>query len=129
MLAFIPFFLQNLFMPKDLQSQYRQLQKRLSRIGWIATGSVFRRHYTILVGGKPRHCGPYYSLTRKQSARTLTHALTPDQYSFFSKAIANHQNLDNILRRMRKLAVRFIYQSTPSVPRRKWVKSTSKYTR
>jgi len=113
-------------MPKNLQTRYRRLQRQVSRIGWIATGSAFRRYFTICSNGKTKRCGPYYSLTRKQGGQTITHALTHEQYDFFSRAITNHRTMDAILKEMRKLTVRFIYTATQSVSRRKRIKLTRK---
>lgn len=113
-------------MPNPFPTRYRQLQRQLARIGWIASGNAFRRYFTVHRNGKTRRCGPYYSLTRKQGGQTITHALTVEQYDFFSRAIANHRILDAILKKMRKLTVRFIYTTTTSVPRRKRIKLTGK---
>ena len=106
-------------MPNDLQHQYRQLQKKLLLVGWIARGSAYPRHYTIKVNGKSKCCGPYYSLTWKESNKTCTKALSTQQYRLYSKAIANQKKLDLILAQMRKISATFIYQSAPGIITRK----------
>jgi len=114
-------------MSEDLQAQYRQLQRELMQIGWITRGSAYPRHYTIHVNGKPKCCGPYYSLTWKKDNKTQTKALSTEQYKLFSKAIANQRKLDRFLAKMRRISTRFIHQSTHGVAKRNRVKLTKKY--
>mgnify|MGYP001369024917 CR=1 FL=1 len=109
---------------QDLRRQYKSLLRRLGRTDWIAHGSVFERHYTLRVAGKPKRCGPYYCLTRKERGKTRTLALSAEQFRLYRKAIANHRALDQILRQMRNLSLRFIHQSTPGVLSRNRVKPT-----
>jgi cell division protein YceG involved in septum cleavage len=104
---------------KSIQRQYRQLASKLAQLSWIARGNTFRRFLVRRVGGKDTRCGPYYLLTRKQDARTITHALNQPQFNLYSQAIREHHLADQILKKMRKLTVQFIQASTPPVPSRK----------
>lgn len=113
-------------MPKDLPAQYRQLRKQLLEIDWIARGSAYPRHFKIQVEGKPKVCGPYYCLTWKEEAKTRTKSLSAEQYRLYSKAIANQRKLDKILARMRDLTIKFIDETTESVPSRNRLKLTNK---
>lgn len=109
---------------KDLQAQYDQLKIQLQQIGWIARGSAYPRHFKIEVEGKPKKCGPYYCLTWKEDGKTQTKSLSADQYKFYSKAIANQRKLEKILFKMRRLAIKFVDQTTEGVPSRVRLKLT-----
>ena len=105
-------------MSKDLQTQYRRLQKQLAQTDWISRGSAYQRHYTIDVRGKSKCCGPYYCLTWKEETKTRTKSLSLEQFKLFSKAIANQKKVDSILSKMRRISTRFIEQSTDGVQKR-----------
>lgn len=111
-------------MPKDLKTQYRKLQNQIARIGWIAQGSAYPRHFTIKVGGKPKRCGPYYCLTWKEANKTQTKALSAQQYKLFSEAIANQRKIEKILANMRRISIKFIHETTEDLPKRVRLKLT-----
>ena|SRR5687767_6706991 len=94
-----------------LSRQYARLQRQLADIGWISHGSVQDRG--------PGAGGPCYQWTRKEKGKTVTVALSAEQYTELKKAIANWRQLQNILRQMQRLSRERIFQSLPPPPRRK----------
>jgi hypothetical protein len=94
-----------------LSLQYARLQRQLADIGWISHGSVQDRG--------PGAGGPCYQWTRKEKGKTLTVALSAEQYTELKAAIANWRRLQKILRQMQRLSRQRIFQTLPSPPRRK----------
>lgn len=94
-----------------LSRQYARLQRQLADIGWISHGSVQDRG--------PGAGGPCYQWTRKEKGKTLTVALSAEQYTELKAAIANWRRLQKILRQMQRLSRQRIFQTLPSPPRRK----------
>ena len=91
---------------------YRRLQKRLSQIGWVALGSVIER--TKLGQG-----GPRYQWSRKVAGKTVTVALSKQQFDWLKAAIANQREVTKALEEMHQLALQHMWKHLPSAPRRK----------
>jgi len=96
----------------QLQRQYEQLCRPLGQLGFISQGSVQDR--TTRRGG-----GAGYQWTRKMDQRTVTVALTSEQFGKMKEAVANYRRLRDLLRELEKLSRRIIFQSTPHLSRRK----------
>lgn len=94
-----------------LSRPYVRLQRQLAAIGWISHGSVQDRG--------PGAGGPCYQWTRKEKGKTVTVALSAEQYVELKAAIANWRRLQKILRQMQRLSRQRIFQSLPPPPRRK----------
>lgn len=94
------------------QRQYDRLCRRLSHLGWISQGSVQDR--TNRKGG-----GVGYQWTRKVAAKTVTVALTQEQFSKMRQAIANYRQLRLLLKQMEKLSRSIIFQTAPHTTRHK----------
>lgn len=94
-----------------LLRQYLRLQRQLAAIGWISHGSVQDRG--------PGAGGPCYQWTRKEKGKTVTVALSVEQYSELKEAIQNWRQLQKILRQMQRLSRQRIFHSLPPPPRRK----------
>ena len=94
------------------QGQYDRLRRRLSHLGWISQGSVQDR--TDRKGG-----GVGYQWTRKVAAKTVTVALTREQFSKMSQAVANYRQLRRLLKEMEKVSRSVIFQTAPHAARRK----------
>ena len=90
---------------------YAQLQRRLGDIGFITQGSVFQR--------RPSQQGSRYVWTRKVQAKTVTVALSKEQYQWLRQAAANQRQLDRIVARMQKLSRQILFETVPGVRRRK----------
>ncbi len=95
-----------------LQRQYEQLRRRLSQLGLISQGSVQDR--TDRQGG-----GAGYQWTRKVAQKTVTVALTAEQFVRMKEAVSNYRLLRRQLKEMERLTRRIIFQVEPHPGRRK----------
>lgn len=91
---------------------YDRLRCRLARLGLISQGSVQDR--TDRQGG-----GAGYQWTRKVAGKTVTVALTPEQFTQMRQAVANYQDLRILLKKLEKLSRSIIFQDAPHPTRRK----------
>jgi hypothetical protein len=101
-------------MPPDLseiKAEYAQLRARLTKVGWISQGYAQDRG--------PGAGGPCYQWTRKVNAKTVSVALSKEQYQVLKEAIDNWRELQETLRRMQALSRQVIFETLPSPPRRK----------
>jgi cyclopropane fatty-acyl-phospholipid synthase-like methyltransferase len=101
-------------MPKDasdLETAYAKLRSRLKNVGWISQGYVQDRG--------PGAGGPHYQWTRKVRAKTVSVALSKEQYEWLRQAIVNWKQLQMILDEMQRLSRRVLFESLPHPPRRK----------
>ena len=96
----------------QLRRQYEQLRRPLGQLGYISQGSVQDR--TGRRGG-----GAGYQWTRKVAQKTVTVALTSEQFDIMKEAVVNYRNLRRQLRELEKLSRRIVFQSTPHPNRRK----------
>jgi hypothetical protein len=96
----------------QLQRQYERLRRPLSRIGLISQGSVQDR--TARQGG-----GAGYQWTRKVDQKTVTVALTSEQFTNMKEAVDNYRSLRQQLKHMENLSRQIIFQTTPHAHRRK----------
>ena len=97
---------------EHLQRHYEQLRRRLSQLGLISQGSVQDR--TDRQGG-----GAGYQWTRKVAQKTVTVALTAEQFVRMKEAVSNYRLLRRQLKEMERLARRIIFQVEPHPSRRK----------
>jgi hypothetical protein len=97
---------------EHLQQQYEQLRQRLNQLGLISQGSVQDR--TDRQGG-----GAGYQWTRKVAQKTVTVALTAEQFVRMKEAVRNYRLLRRQLKEMERLARRIIFQVEPHPARRK----------
>ena len=96
---------------KQLQAQYRRLARRLAKTGWISHGYVQDRG--------PGAGGPCYQWSRKEAGKTISLALSKEQYLWMKDAIANWQELQALLLRMEQMSRSFMFQTVPDTHRRK----------
>jgi virulence-associated protein VapD len=97
--------------PRRLTAHYRQLQRQLSRIGYLSQGSVLER--------TPTQQGSRYIWTRKVLAKTITVALSKEQYHWLRQAVTNQREMERIVSEMQKLSRKILFQTIPGPPRRK----------
>lgn len=95
----------------SLPQAYRQLQRQLAHLGYVSQGSVFQR--------APGQQGSRYVWTRKVRAKTVTVALSLDQYRWLRQAVDNQRKLERIVDRMQTLSRQILFQTVPGVVRRK----------
>ena len=91
--------------------EYQQLRSRLSSTGWISEGYVQDRG--------PGAGGPCYQWTRKVRAKTVSVALSKEQYLWLKAAIANWRQVQSILKELRRLSRQELFETVPGPKRRK----------
>jgi hypothetical protein len=100
------------FVNETLSPPYERLRQKLSKIGWIALGSLVER-------SKPGQGGPRYQWSRRLGAKTVTVALSLDQFQWLQRAIDNQRQVWHILQQLQKLTARHVLEKLPNPPRRK----------
>jgi len=92
---------------------YRRLRARLlGQIGWLALGSVLERRL-------PGQGGPRYQWSRRVEGKTVTVALSAQQFAWLKSAIANQRKAWDLLSRMHQLTLKYMWKHLPSTSRRK----------
>lgn len=96
----------------SLPASYRRLRARLEQIGWIALGSVLERKL-------PGQGGPRYQWSRRVAGKTVTVALSAEQFAWLQQAIANQRKAESLLSQMHQLTLDYMWKHLPSTSRRK----------
>lgn len=96
----------------QLPAAYRRWRARLAQIGWIALGSVLERSL-------PGQGGPLYQWSRRVQGKTVTVALSPEQFAWLKRAIANQRKVEDILTQMHPITLNYMWKNLPSTSRRK----------
>jgi hypothetical protein len=94
-----------------LRVEYGKLQKQLRATGWISHGYVQDRG--------PGAGGPCYQWTRKEKKKTVSVALSKDQYQAMQSAIMNWRTVQQTLARMEQISRLVIFRTLPDTRRRK----------
>ena len=97
--------------PDQLRVEYRSLQRRLARVGWISHGYAQDRG--------PGAGGPCYQWTRKERKKTVSVALSKEQYQWMKQAIANWRQTQRMLKRMEQISRAVLFETVPGPLRRK----------
>ncbi len=92
-------------------ARYCHLQRQLTRMGYLSQGSVFKR--------APGQQGSRYVWTRKVKAKTVTVALSEQQFRWLRQAVDNQRRLERIVARMHTLSRQVLFKTVPGVARRK----------
>jgi hypothetical protein len=95
-----------------LPAKYRRLRAQLGCIHWIAQGSVLERNL-------PGQGGPRYQWSRRVEGKTVTVALSAEQFAWLQSAIANQRKVSQLLSRMQQLSLAYMWKHLPSTARRK----------
>ena len=90
---------------------YARLREQLSQTGWISQGYVQDRG--------PGAGGPCYQWTRKVKGKTVSVALSQEQYLWLKEAIGNWRQLQAILKEMQRLSRQVLFETLPNPQRRK----------
>src|SRR5256885_8124761 len=93
------------------QAHYARLRHRLAAIGWISEGYVQNRG--------PGAGGPCYQWTRKVKGKTVSVALSKEQFAWLQQAIANWRSLQATIKQMQRLSRTILFATVPHPPRRK----------
>jgi len=90
---------------------YDRLRAQLGQAGWISEGYVQDRG--------PGAGGPCYQWTRKVKGKTVSVALSREQYEWLREAIAQWRTVQSALRQMQRLSREVLFATVPHPPRRK----------
>jgi hypothetical protein len=93
------------------QTPYARLQAQLHHVGWISEGYVQDRG--------PGAGGPHYQWTRKVRGKTVSVALSKEQFEWLQTAIANWRQVQATLKEMQRLSREVLFETVPHPPRRK----------
>ena len=97
---------------KELERQFDLRRRELAGTGYISHGSVQDR--TAREGG-----GAGYQWTRKVAAKTVTVALTQEQFVAMKAAVLARRKLAKLVREMEVLSRQILFQTYPHPNRRK----------
>lgn len=97
---------------EDFPGDYRRLRARLGRTGWVALGSVVERN-------QPGRGGPRYQWSRRVGNKTVTVALSREQFEWLGQAIRRNRKAWEILERMHQKTLEHMWKTLPSTARRK----------
>jgi len=96
---------------QELEISYARLREQLSQTGWISQGYAQDRG--------PGAGGPCYQWTRKVKGKTVSVALSQEQYQWLKEAIGNWRKLQETLREMQRLSRQVLFETLPNPKRRK----------
>ncbi len=96
----------------SLPRRYQELRQKLTHIGWIALGSLVERD-------KPGQGGPRYQWSRRVGPKTVTVALSVEQFNWLKQAIRNQREVWGILMQLQQLTAQYALENLPGPPRRK----------
>jgi hypothetical protein len=91
--------------------EYQQLLRRLSSTEWLSEGYVQDRG--------PGAGGPCYQWTRKVRGKTVSVALSKEQYDWLREAITNWRMVQKTLKEMQRLSRQELFETVPGPKRRK----------
>jgi hypothetical protein len=94
-----------------IEKEYAELRSRLAQVGWISQGYVQDRG--------PGAGGPCYQWTRKVRGKTVSVALSKEQYGALKEAICGWREMESIVDRMQQLSRQMIFGTLPDTRRRK----------
>lgn len=98
-----------------LPNAYQKLRETLGEIPLIANGSVME------VPPRTENGNTTYIWTRKVKSKTVTVALSKEQFHTFSKAIEANRRIEDTLNKMRAISEKYVLETLPGVTRRKKV--------
>src|ERR1700694_1798787 len=96
---------------KTAQAQYAHLRQRLGQVGWMSEGYVQNRG--------PGAGGPCYQWTRKVKGKTISVALSKEQFEWLAQAIAQWRKVQATLKEMQRLSRQVLFETVPHPQRRK----------
>jgi hypothetical protein len=95
-----------------LPAPYRRVRTRLQRLGWIALGSVLERKL-------PGQGGPRYQWSRRVQGKTVTVALSAEQFAWLKQAIANQRQVESWLTQLHQMSLAYMWKHLPGTSHRK----------
>ena len=91
--------------PGELPPGYKQLRTRLGQIGWVALGSVLER-------AQSGQGGPRYQWSRRVQGKTITVALSAEQFAWLKTAIKTQREVWELLSKMHQLILSRVQDET-----------------
>ena len=94
------------------RSRYRELVAQLADVGYIAAGSITRRHTRCGTpscrchADPPQMHGPYWQWTAKIDGKTVTRRLSQTEAELYQGWIANDRELRAVIAQMRQVAAK-----------------------
>ena len=101
---------------KALRAELRKLQKELGSIGLISHGYAQDR------GKGAGH--PNYQWSRKENKKTVSVAMSPEQFLAMKEAIESWRHAQAILKRKQQISREIIFKTMPDTKRRKPLSDT-----
>jgi hypothetical protein len=95
-----------------LERRYDRLRQKLARIGYISRGSVLAR--SVSTSGRSG-----YQWTRKVAGKTVSLALSHEQFEALKQAVSNQRELSRTLAQMEQVSRQLLFQTTADTRRRK----------
>jgi hypothetical protein len=96
----------------NLPPEYQRRRKKLANLSWIALGSLVERD-------KPGQGGPRYQWSRRVGPKTVTVALSAEQFQWLKQAISNQREVWDILMQLQQITAAYALENIPGPPRRK----------
>jgi hypothetical protein len=96
----------------QLPKAYCRLRARLAQTGWVALGSLLERKL-------PGQGGPRYQWSRRVKGKTVTVALSREQFVWLKRALANQRKVNELLSKMNRLTLAYMWKNLPNTTRRK----------
>src|SRR5437867_12139002 len=98
-------------LPTERKRKFRQLARQLASLGWISEGYAQNRG--------PGAGGPCFQWTRKVKGKTVSVALSQEQFQALDRAIQNWRWAQSLLKEMLRLSREEIFTQLPGTKRRK----------
>lgn len=95
----------------EAREEYDRLAQTLVSPGWISEGYAQDRG--------PGAGGPCYQWTRKVKNKTVSVALSREQYEWLNEAIQNWRRMQATIKEMQRLSRRVLFETVKNPPRRK----------
>jgi hypothetical protein len=95
----------------ERKRDFQKLARQLASLGWISEGYAQNRG--------PGAGGPCFQWTRKVKGKTLSVALSQEQFEALDQAIRNWRLAQSLLKEMQRLSREEIFTQLPGTKRRK----------
>ena len=95
----------------ERKRNFRKLARQLASLGWISEGYAQNRG--------PGAGGPCFQWTRKVKGKTVSVALSQEQFEALDSAIQNWRVAQSLLKEMQRLSREEIFTQLPGIKRRK----------
>jgi hypothetical protein len=97
--------------PKTLEKEFYQLRQTLGEVRWISEGYAQNRG--------PGAGGPCYQWSRKVKGKTVSVALSKEQFEWLKSAIENWRLVQRTLKEMQRISREVLFTTLPNPARRK----------